>query len=99
MIVHRDHGEPARLLALDLNVGDAIMLVGSIVYAGYTVALRFKPAIHWQTLMIVLSGSAFLSSLPFLGVEVALGVSHIPDMQGLLVLLYVLAFPSILSPS
>jgi drug/metabolite transporter (DMT)-like permease len=91
------HGEPARLLGLDLNIGDAIMLVGSIVYAGYTVALRFKPAIHWQTLMIVLSGSAFVTSLPFLAAEVAVGAGYVPDTQGWLVLLYVLAFPSILS--
>ncbi len=91
------HGEPKRLLELDLNAGDAIMLLGSIVYAGYTVALRFRPAIHWQTLMIVLSGTAFITSLPFLAVEVRLDASFLPDMQGWLVLLYVFAFPSVLS--
>ena len=48
------HGDPARLLALDVNFGDALMLVAVIVYSAYTVALRFQPAIHWQSLMIVL---------------------------------------------
>lgn len=91
------HGEPARLLTLDFNMGDAIMLVGVIVYAGYTVALRFKPVIHWQSLMIVLSGSAFITSLPFLAAETALGATFVPDTQGWLVLLYVLAFPSLLA--
>lgn len=91
------HGEPARLLTLDFNIGDAIMLVGVIVYAGYTVALRYKPAIHWKSLMIVLSGSAFVTSLPFLFAENALGATFVPDTQGWLVLAYVLAFPSILA--
>ena len=51
-------GQPrrlARLLALDLNFGDALMLVAVVAYTGYTVALRFKPAIHWQSLMIALT--------------------------------------------
>lgn len=91
------HGEPTRLLALDVNIGDAIMLIGCIVYAGYTVALRFRPAIHWQTLMIVLSGSAFISALPFLAVEIAAGASYLPDTQGWLVLAYVVMLPSLLS--
>lgn len=91
------HGEPQRLLALDLNAGDAIMLVGSIVYAAYTVILRFKPPIHWQTLMIVLSGAAFLSALPFLLVEAAAGLTFAPSRQGWLVLAYVVLFPSLLS--
>ena len=34
------HGAPLRLLQLEINFGDALMLVGVIVYSGYTVALR-----------------------------------------------------------
>ena len=64
ILLTASHGEPARLLALDLNFGDAIMLSACIVYSAYTVALRFKPAIHWQSLMIVLTGSAFVTAIP-----------------------------------
>lgn len=91
------HGEPVRLLALDLNFGDAIMLAAIIVYSGYTVALRFKPAIHWQSLMIALSASAFVSSIPFTVAEFASGAGVVPGTEGLLILLYVLVFPSILA--
>ena len=48
------HGEPLRLLELEVNFGDALMLLSVIVYSGYTVALRDKPDVHWQSLMIVL---------------------------------------------
>ena len=36
------HGDPARLLTLDVNFGDALMLVAVVVYSGYSVALRFQ---------------------------------------------------------
>lgn len=91
------HGEPSRIMALDVNFGDAIMVVGSLVYAAYTVALRFRPPIHWQSLMIVLSFSAFVTALPFVFAEMALGATFTPDSQGWLVLAYVVIFPSLLS--
>src|SRR5690554_2497226 len=37
------HGNLRRLAELDVNLGDALMVAAVIVYAGYTVALRFKP--------------------------------------------------------
>ena len=91
------HGDPARLLSLDVNFGDALMLVGVIVYAGYTVALRFKPAIHWQSLMIVLTGSAFVATLPFVAAEFQAGAGILPDAQGWGVIAYTVLFPSILA--
>ena len=36
------HGEPPRLLQLDVNFGDALMLLAVVVYSGYTVALRIQ---------------------------------------------------------
>ena len=91
------HGELGRLLALDLNFGDVIMLAAIIVYSAYTVALRFKPAIHWQSLMIILTGSAFVSSLPFTAAEFAAGSGIWPGTNGWLILLYVVIGPSILA--
>lgn len=91
------HGEPARLLELDLNAGDAIMLVACLVYAGYAVALRFKPPIHWQTMMIALTGSAFLISIPFTIAEHLHGSIIWPDTRGWLILLYVVIGPSLLA--
>lgn len=95
ILIVASHGEPARLLALDLNFGDAIMLAAAIVYAGYSVMLRFKPAIHWQSLMIVLCASAFIFSLPFTVAEFALGAGIMPDARGWAILAYVTLGPSI----
>jgi drug/metabolite transporter (DMT)-like permease len=91
------HGDPARLLELDLNFGDALMLLAVVVYGGYTVALRFKPEVHWQSLMIALTFGAFVTSLPFVALEAAAGSLILPDLTGWLIIGFAAIFPSILA--
>lgn len=97
VVLTATHGDIRNLLRLDLNVGDALVLVAVIVYAGYTVALRFRPAIHWQSYMIVLSASACLTSIPFAIGELAAGYAVWPDAIGWGCVLYTAIFPSLLS--
>jgi drug/metabolite transporter (DMT)-like permease len=91
------HGEPQRLLELDVNFGDALMLIAVLVYSAYTVALRFKPAIHWQSLMIMLTGTAFVTSVPFAVAEFWTGNAIVPDRQGWAIVLFTVIFPSLLA--
>ncbi len=97
VLLTASHGEASRLLALDVNFGDLLMLGGIVAYAGYTVALRFKPDIHWQSLMIALTAGGFLASLPFTAAEMWMGNAIAPDAQGWGVVLYTAIFPSILA--
>ncbi|OLP61126.1 hypothetical protein BJF93_03505 [Xaviernesmea oryzae] len=90
-------GEPARLLALDLNRGDALMMAAVLVYAIYTVALRFKPSIHWQSLISVSVLGAFLAALVPLVVEMESGKFHLPDTTGWGVALFAGLMPSLIS--
>jgi drug/metabolite transporter (DMT)-like permease len=91
------HGDPARLMELDVNVGDAIMLIAVLVYGMYSVGLRFKPEIHWQSMIIVLAGSATVTSIPFAIAEYFQGAAIVPDAQGWAVIAYTVLFPSIIS--
>lgn len=91
------HGEPGRLLELDVNRGDALMVVAVLLYSGYTVALRFKPAIHWQSVMIVMVFGAMVASLPFVAWEAASDRLVLPDMRGWAIVAYTALFPSLLS--
>lgn len=91
------HGDVARLARLDINLGDAIMLVAIVCYGGYTVAIRFKPQIDWKTLMIVMSFSAMVTAIPFAIWEQTWGGGSLPDMRGLTVAAYTAIFPSIVS--
>ena len=91
------HGELGRLAELDVNFGDALMLAAIVLYGGYTVALRYKPAIHWRSLMLVLCGAAFLSSLPFAAWEFAAGAAVLPDARGWAVAAYTAILPSVVA--
>ncbi len=91
------HGDPRRLLTLELNFGDAIMLVALFLYSGYSVGLRLKPAMRWQSLMLALSIVALITSLPFFIWEVTAGRMVAPDVQGWSVILYTATGASIVS--
>jgi drug/metabolite transporter (DMT)-like permease len=93
------NGDLAGLAGLQVNFGDALMILAIILYGGYTVALRFKPQLHWQSLMLIMVASAFLSSLPFALFEWNSGAMILPDLRGWLVCIYTGVFPSILSQS
>ena len=91
------HGDLASLAQLEINFGDALMLGAVALYAGYTVALRYKPAIPWMSLMVAMSIGAFVTSLPFAAWEVAAGHAVLPDARGWAVVAFTAIFPSILS--
>lgn len=83
------HGDPRQLLTLRLNFGDAIMLAAVLLYSGYSVLLRLKPALHWQSMILALSASALVTSLPFFIWEVASGKAIFPDAFGWGLTLYI----------
>jgi len=90
-------GSLARLIGLELNQGDALMLLAVLCYGGYTVALRYKPQLHWQSMITVMAGAAFVTSLPFSTYELASGSAILPDTTGWLVAAFTAVFPSLVA--
>ncbi|GGA61703.1 membrane protein [Nitratireductor aestuarii] len=91
------HGELERLAQLDLNFGDALMLLAMCCYATYTAMLRLRPQIHWLSTATVFSFAGSLAAIPFLYWEYATGNAFMPDLQGWVIALYAAVFPSVLS--
>jgi drug/metabolite transporter (DMT)-like permease len=87
-------GRLATLVALRFNQGDALLLVGCLLQAGYTLLLRNRPNVSSLALFSALAAIAFLTSLPLLAVEVALGAALWPSAEGWAILLYIALFPS-----
>jgi drug/metabolite transporter (DMT)-like permease len=85
------------LRTLALNIGDVWMLIACVFYAGYTLALRHRPAASGLVFFTSLAVIAFLSSLPPLAFEMANGTAQWPTPKGWIVLLYVALLPSLLS--
>lgn len=96
VIVTATSGKPLSFFTTGLNRGDLIMILASAFYAAYSFGLRWKPAISWQSFMMVLSISAMVVSLPFTAWELSNNHQGDPGLNGWLVLGFVVVFPSII---
>lgn len=91
------NGRLSRLLQLDLNIGDALMLIAIFCYGGYTFALRFKPPMHWLSFITVICAAAAVGTLPFVFWEAARGATILPDLQGVAVILFAALGPGLIA--
>ncbi|MFT3777644.1 MAG: DMT family transporter [Ottowia sp.] len=90
-------GQWAALAALDFNVGDVAILLASLLYAGYTLGLRGRPAVPPLVFFAAVAAVAALVSLPLLAAEVLAGRFFWPTPLGWLLVLYVGLMPSFVS--
>lgn len=95
------HGDLSRILTLDINIGDGFVLLACLTYTVYTLALRFRPAVHMMSFMAVAFTGAAITGLVMLvlfGPGVA-SYAEIPSMSPTVwgVLAYVMVFPSMFS--
>jgi drug/metabolite transporter (DMT)-like permease len=91
------HGDPMSIVDQGLNRGDAVMLVAVALYAGYTIGLRYKPDVHWMSLLFGLGISALSVATPFYIWEGMREGFSMPPMEGWMIIAYVAIFPSILA--
>lgn len=97
VLVTAAHGDVTSLLSLEFNFGDALMIAACVVYAGYTVALRYKPTMHWQSFIAAPAFGALFSAIPLLFWEIGTGTAIAPDTTGWIIVLYAAIFPSLMS--
>ena len=96
------HGDLARILKLDVNLGDALIIFACLVYAAYSIALRWRPQTNWLSFMVATFIGAIIAAVGYqaaIGPGPAaflIGLSTI-DTQGWLIVAYTILFPSILS--
>lgn len=90
-------GELATLLNLRFNRGDVLLLLATMIFAGYTIGLRDRPKASGLVVFAVLATAAFVTSIPFLATEILFGASYWPSLKGLCVLVYAAIGPSLLA--
>lgn len=96
------HGDFGRILALTINIGDGMVLLAAVLYAFYSLALRYRPDIHWLSFIFITAGAACLTAIVFLfafGGGIDTLVRGIPQVTwlGWACILYVMIFPSIVA--
>ena len=91
-------GEPARLLAFELNVGDFLVLAGLSCWALYTVLIKWRPSkLPFPVFLTVVIGIGTVLHLPLVWWEVGQGLSFPFTGEALLATAYVAVFPSVLA--
>ena len=83
--------------AFTFAIGDILMVVACMLYAGYTIGLRKRPSCSSVGLFTILAFSALLTSLPIVAGEYALGNLQWPTPKGWIVVGLVTLFPSFLA--
>ena len=91
------NGSFATLMHMSVNAGDLMILIACLVYAVYTVGLRYKPVIHWKSLMAASSAGAALAAIPAAAWEVSSANFIAPDAIGWIVVLFTALVPSLIS--
>ena len=96
------HGDLGRVLTLDVNLGDALVLLACLAYAVYSLALRYRPTTDWLSFLVVTFVGAIIASLLFQfvlggGPATLLGAFQAITWQGWLIALYTVFFPSVIS--
>nr|WP_082009586.1 DMT family transporter [Methylobacterium sp. ZNC0032] len=95
--VTASRGDIHVLMAFRFVPGDLLMIMACVLYAGFTVGVRKRPAVPGLVFFTAMGCIACLASLPLLAAEIALGRSYIPTPQGWLILAFTVVFPSIVS--
>jgi drug/metabolite transporter (DMT)-like permease len=87
-------GDPARLLKLAFNFGDALLLIACVLYAYYTLALRYKPPVSSIGFLAAMALAALVTSIPPFVYEVWTEGMRFPSATGFAVLVYAALGPA-----
>lgn len=90
-------GDLAVLRNFAFNAGDIMMICASLLHAGYTVSLRNRPSLPPLVFFAVMCAVALATSIPFVLAEAVAGHFIMPSWKGLVIVLYVGVFPTLLA--
>ncbi len=87
-------GQLSDLADLEINRGDAYMLIACFFYAAYSVGLSRRPNVGALSLFAVMAMSAWITSLPLLAIETWQQGWHPPTLTGWAIAAAVTLLPS-----
>lgn len=96
------HGDPSRILRLELNAGDLMVVFACLAYSIYSITLRWRPQTNWLSFLVATFIGAILASVAYQA-TIGDGLPRLPanlaaiDAQGWLIVAYTVVFPSVLS--
>ena len=88
---------PLSLSGLALNRGDLLVFLAAAFFAAYSVAMRYRPAVHSLSLMSITFSVGALCLLPVWVWEVAAGHTMTISLPTILTIGYLMLFPSVIA--
>jgi drug/metabolite transporter (DMT)-like permease len=96
IVVSQGHLE--RLLSMQFNIGDLMILVATVLYAAYSVGLKSKPKVHPLSLITGFALAALVIAVPFAAIETVYMDGKWPtSTEGFLVVAYVSIAAAVIS--
>lgn len=90
-------GDPALLASLAFNIGDVWIIVACLLYAGYALGLRNRPAVPAIVFFAATAAVACVVSLPLVAAEIATGQFFMPTAKGVALIIFIGLLPSFVS--
>ena len=97
VIAVASQGQLDVLLAFNFNIGDIGLVIACLSYAIYTLMLRNRPKVSGIGFFAIVAMAAFITSLPLLGLEMALGEAQWPTVEGWMMVAFIGICPSLLA--
>ena len=97
VIAVASQGELDVLLNFNFNIGDIGLVIACLSYAIYTLMLRNRPKVSGIGFFAIVAMAAFITSLPLLGLEMALGEAQWPTFEGWMIVAFIGICPSLLA--
>ena len=96
-IIIATKGSMGNIILLSFNIGDLLMLLAILFYAGYSLGLKNRPAIPGLIMIGYFSIGALIMSVPLVFVETLISGLRTPTENGWYIVLYIALVPSFLS--
>jgi drug/metabolite transporter (DMT)-like permease len=96
------HGDLSRILSFTVNAGDSLVLFSCLIWAAYSLSLKYRPQTDWLSFLVATCIGASLASLVYLA-SFGGGISTLPQhlstvtRAGWGIAAYTIVFPSVLS--
>jgi len=90
-------GDLSALREIRFNIGDVVFFIAQALYSFYTALLFMRPKIHQLSFLAFTVGAGALMLAPAYTADVVMGHTFTLDLRSLLILGYILIFPTLLA--
>lgn len=90
-------GDLRVILDVRFNAGDLIFFMSQVVYSFYATLVKSRPNIHPVSFLAFMTGLGTIMLSPAFAADIAAGAKLIPDLKTVLVLTYIIVFPSLIA--